>query len=232
MKNLIKAFLLLPLVIISMNESDAQQRTRWEYWDEPVKYAYVHANVGGSISWFDSPSLERSTDNDLKIKNVGLVRAYGLRGGIGNYAQFEWRERSGTHTLTNVNTDAGTNGGSVTTGNISTKMRMQSRDLLFKINPFFWTMEAEDQWSSFVFLLGGPAKVQYLDDQDQGWIGNGANWGIEFGKMTRIFGYAFGVTYQDLNFDQIGSADGIAPIPDIDASNLLLHFSLTVGLGY
>jgi len=232
MNNLFKSFLLIFISTFSLNQADAQQRTRWEYWDQPVKYAYVHANVGGSISWFDSPSLERSTENDLKIKNVGIVRAYGLRGGIANYAQFEWRERSGQHTLSNVGTSTNDSGTSVTTGNVTTKMRMQSRDLLFKINPFFWTMEPEEQWSSFVFLLGGPAKVKYLDAQDNGWIGNGANVGIEFGKFTRVFGYAFGVTYQDLKFDQKGSAEGIVTIPDTKASNLMLHFSLTVGLGY
>jgi hypothetical protein len=191
-----------------------------------VDYFYVHGVAALGFDVYNSSDIN-SLFEDLKINTVGFPFQYGIRGGFRHIAQFEYHlSSSSAH---NIGTVTGYVNGQWT--GKSVPMKLKATDILFKLNPIFWSWSnpASGKAAKCLFVIVGTGNVTYKDKIKEGFEGSGMIYGLEWAGIAKYASFSIGMTLQKITYDK-GRLFGTNFSTDLKASRFIMYTSF--GLGY
>lgn len=192
-----------------------------------VKYFYVNGLAALGFDIYKSSDIEKLLEEDFDIQSVGFPFQYGIRAGYRHIAQFEY------HVSTSKSHNIGTVTGYVNGQWVgeSVSMKLKAKDMLFKVNPFFWGWSQQEALkpSKCMFFIVGTGDVEYKDKINEGFEGSGMIYGLEYAAIAKYATFSFGMTFQQITYDK-ARLFGTNFNADLKASRFILFTSL--GLGY
>jgi hypothetical protein len=192
-----------------------------------VESFYVHGALGMGVDVYSSKDIEDMVVADFNIGSVGFPFQYGIRGGFRNIAQIEYCKYSTSgHS---IGMGGFVDGEAVSLVNV--EMELKATDILFKINPFFWSWAKPTNGipAKCLFLIVGNGDATYLDKVEDGFEGSGTIYGLEWAGISKYVSFSVGATYQNIKF-------GSTTLSDIDfheanAKRFLMYMRLGLGFG-
>lgn len=192
-----------------------------------VQYFYVHALGTLGFDVYKSSDINALFTNDMKIHSIGFPFQYGIRAGFRHILQFEYHVSSSS--AHNIGTVTGYVNGQFV--GVSVPMKLKANDMLFKVNPFFWSWSGTNSAkpAKCMFVIIGNGTATYKDKTDEGFEGSGMIYGLEVGAISKFGTWSFGMTTQQITYDK-ARLFGQNFTTDMKASRFILYTSL--GLGY
>lgn len=194
-----------------------------------VKSFYVNGLVALGFDIYKSDDINKIFLDEYNIQTAGFPFQYGIRAGFRHIAQFEFHaSSSSSHNLGRI-TDY-VNGQWV---GETINMKLKASDMLFKINPFFWSWmkSSHGRPAKCMFVVIGAGKATYKDKTDEGFEGSGMIYGLEYGMISKFATLSLGMTIQNITYDRDKiHITGYTATSDLKASRFVLYTSL--GLGY
>jgi hypothetical protein len=191
-----------------------------------VEYFYVHGAATLGFDVYNSSDIN-SLFEDIKINTIGFPFQYGIRGGFRHIAQLEYHlSSSSAH---NIGAVTGYVNGQWT--GKSVPMKLKATDILFKLNPIFWSWSkpANGKAAKCLFVIVGSGNVTYKDKINEGFEGSGMIYGLEWAGIAKYASFNIGMTLQKLTYDKarLFSTNFTS---DLKASRFIMYTSF--GLGY
>jgi len=220
------AFVCLLLAAVAVPAQDTTLQSTGKRPGLAPSLFYVHAMGGLGLDWYSSDDIQDELAEGFKIRSLGLPLQYGIRGGFRNIGQVQY-----ARTSTKAHKIEYSGPGSSSIGEIP--MKFKSTELVFKLNPLFWTWMNPDRSKPYtcIFLVYGTSTLTYRDDVDDGWEGDGTLFGVEYAFIAKPFTGEFGVVRQNIEYDTTRLFGIEIPYP-FDASHLNFYFRIGVGIGY
>lgn len=195
--------------------------------DPHVKYFYVHGIAALGFDVYKSSDINDLFQDELKINTIGFPFQYGIRGGFRHIAQIEYHMSSSS--AHNIGTVTGYVNGQWT--GVSVPMKLKANDILFKINPIFWSWSkpGSGKAAKCLFVIVGSGKVTYKDKINEGFEGSGMIYGLEWAGIAKYASFSIGMTFQNITYDKarLFSTNFTS---DLKASRFIMYTSF--GLGY
>ncbi len=192
-----------------------------------VKYFYVNGLAALGFDIYKSSDIDKLFPDDFDIQSIGFPLQYGIRAGYRHIAQFEY------HVSTSKSHNIGTVTGYVNGQWVgeSVSMKLKATDMLFKVNPFFWSWSQHEALkpSKCMFVIVGTGDVTYKDKINEGFEGSGMIYGLEYAAIAKYATFSFGMTFQQITYDKARLFNENFPA-NLKASRFILYSSL--GLGY
>jgi hypothetical protein len=193
-----------------------------------VQYFYIHALGTLGFDVYNSSDINALFTNDMKIHSIGFPFQYGIRAGFRHILQFEYHVSSSS--AHNIGTVTGyVNGQWV---GVSVPMKLKASDMLFKVNPFFWSWSGSksSKPATCMFVVIGNGTAKYKDKTNEGFEGSGMIYGLEFGAISKYATFNIGMTTQQITYDK-ARLFGQNFTTDMKASRFILYTSLGFGFG-
>ncbi|MEZ4651885.1 MAG: hypothetical protein R3E97_24415 [Candidatus Eisenbacteria bacterium] len=185
---------------------------------------YVHFGGGAGLAFMSSDTITDLFDDQFTI-GLGLHLSWSVALGFRNLAQAEIRRGDSAHTLRNNDI----------INNTTTEIPMDYdyTEYVAKLNLLVISKGNLSRGTTALFLIGGTCDVEYVDEAGDGIKGDGSVSGAEFTRFAPngLAAVSLGVRRYGIEFDRITLFGQTVPFP-ADASNWVMHTSVTFGLGF
>ncbi len=215
---------LIVTVLLGSIEITAQQTAVTNSTKQNLPNFYGHLFGGAGFSFMSSDDITSLLEDDFGI-GIGLPSwSYGIRCGFRHIAQIEYNFGKSHHNFNN---------NSIIKSIPSTviKMDYDTKELQFKVNPFFWTTSVNSKgYTKAIFLVGGFGDVKWRDKDDDGFEGTSSIYGIEYALLSKHKSLSFSFKRYGLEFDTT-TLLGIPFDYKTNASDYIFEIKFGLGTG-
>ncbi len=215
---------LIVLIVMGSFEICAQQTVNTGSSKQNLPNFYGHLFGGAGLSFMSSDDITSLLVDDFGI-GIGLPSwSYGIRCGFRHIAQIEYNFGKSHHDFNN---------NSIIKSIPSTviKMDYDTKEMQFKINPFFWkTSVTSKGFTKVFFLVGGFGDVEWRDKDDDGFEGTSSIYGIEYALLSKHKSLSFSFKRYGIEFDKT-TLLGIPFDHKTNASDYIFEIKFGFGTG-